>query len=224
MAKRNSTGINYQPRTTIPIDLPLNSQISGVGSVTSVSVTTVNGVSGSVATPSTTPAISITLGNITPTLVTVPFEGVKIKSDSDNGYFVISPSGLSVDRAFVVNLTDADRTLDMSGNLIVSADADVSDTNTGDNATNSQYSGLAASKQDTLVSGTNIKTINSNSLLGSGDLVLGGVFNEVSNTLSTNYSLTANSGVVMVSPLTITPGISLTIPSTSKMVILHYRD
>lgn len=49
-----------------------------------------------------------------------------------------------------------------------------SGTNTGDNATNSQYSGLAASKQDTLVSGTNIKTINSNSLLGSGDLVIAG--------------------------------------------------
>jgi hypothetical protein len=45
-----------------------------------------------------------------------------------------------------------------------------SGTNTGDNATNSQYSGLAASKQDTLVSGTNIKTINSTSLLGSGNV------------------------------------------------------
>lgn len=45
-------------------------------------------------------------------------------------------------------------------------------TNTGDNAVNSLYSGLAASKQDTLISGTNIKTINSNSLLGSGDLVI----------------------------------------------------
>jgi hypothetical protein len=45
-----------------------------------------------------------------------------------------------------------------------------SGTNSGDNATNSQYSGLAASKQDTLVSGTNIKTINSTSLLGSGDI------------------------------------------------------
>jgi hypothetical protein len=45
-----------------------------------------------------------------------------------------------------------------------------SGTNTGDNATNSQYSGLATSKQDTLVSGTNIKTINSTSLLGSGDI------------------------------------------------------
>ncbi len=47
-----------------------------------------------------------------------------------------------------------------------------SGTNTGDNATNTQYSGLASSKQDILVSGTNIKTINSNSLLGSGDLVI----------------------------------------------------
>ena len=46
--------------------------------------------------------------------------------------------------------------------------------NTGDNATNTQYSGLAASKQNTLVSGTNVKTINGNSLLGSGDLVVSG--------------------------------------------------
>jgi hypothetical protein len=45
-----------------------------------------------------------------------------------------------------------------------------SGTNTGDNATNSQYSGLATSKQDALVSGTNIKTINSTSLLGSGNV------------------------------------------------------
>ena len=39
------------------------------GSVTSVSVTTANGVSGTVATPTTTPAISLTLGVITPTSV-----------------------------------------------------------------------------------------------------------------------------------------------------------
>jgi hypothetical protein len=45
-----------------------------------------------------------------------------------------------------------------------------SGTNTGDNAVNSLYSGLAASKQDTLVSNTNIKTINSTSVLGSGNI------------------------------------------------------
>lgn len=41
----------------------------GSGTVTSVSVTTANGVSGSVANATTTPAISLTLGAITPTSV-----------------------------------------------------------------------------------------------------------------------------------------------------------
>jgi hypothetical protein len=48
---------------------------SGSGTVTSVSVATANGVSGSVATPTSTPAITLTLGAITPTTVngnTVP--------------------------------------------------------------------------------------------------------------------------------------------------------
>lgn len=43
----------------------------GTGTVTSVSVTTANGVSGSVANPTTTPAISLTLGAITPTSVAI---------------------------------------------------------------------------------------------------------------------------------------------------------
>lgn len=41
----------------------------GTGTVTSVSVTTANGVSGAVATATTTPAITLTLGAITPTTV-----------------------------------------------------------------------------------------------------------------------------------------------------------
>jgi hypothetical protein len=52
--------------------------------------------------------------------------------------------------------------------------SNLSGTNTGDNATNTQYSGLAASKQDTLQSTVNIKSINGNTLLGSGDLVISG--------------------------------------------------
>jgi hypothetical protein len=42
---------------------------SGAGTVTSVSVTTANGVSGTVANPTTTPAITLTLGAITPSSV-----------------------------------------------------------------------------------------------------------------------------------------------------------
>lgn len=44
-------------------------QAGGSGTVTSVSVTTANGVSGSVATATTTPAITLTLGAITPTTI-----------------------------------------------------------------------------------------------------------------------------------------------------------
>lgn len=52
--------------------------------------------------------------------------------------------------------------------------SNLSNTNTGDNATNTQYSGLAASKQDTLQNTVNIKSINGNSILGSGDLTISG--------------------------------------------------
>jgi hypothetical protein len=48
----------------------------------------------------------------------------------------------------------------------------LSGSNTGDDSTNIQYSGLAASKQNTLVSATNIKSINGNSVLGSGNLTV----------------------------------------------------
>lgn len=43
--------------------------VAGTGTVTSVSVVTANGVSGSVATATSTPAITLTLGAITPTTV-----------------------------------------------------------------------------------------------------------------------------------------------------------
>ena len=46
-----------------------NNYTSNGGTVTSVSVTTVNGVSGTVTNPTTTPAISLALGAITPTSV-----------------------------------------------------------------------------------------------------------------------------------------------------------
>lgn len=54
-----------------------------------------------------------------------------------------------------------------------------SGTNTGDNAVNSLYSGLASSKQDTLVNTVNIKSINGVSILGSGDLTIAGAGGDV---------------------------------------------
>jgi len=115
---------------------------------------------------------------------------------NDSGYITSAALNGKVDEnAAITGATKTKITYDSKGLVTSGADATTADiadstnkryvtdanlvvigntsgTNTGDNATNSQYSGLAASKQDTLVSGTNIKTINSNSLLGSGDLVI----------------------------------------------------
>lgn len=96
--------------------------------------------------------------------------------------FVAGGGGGAVDsvngEVGVVVLTTGDIAEDTNANYVSDAQLTVlsntSGTNTGDNATNTQYSGLAASKQDTLVSGTNIKTINSTSLLGSGDIIISG--------------------------------------------------
>ena len=74
-----------------------------------------------------------------------------------------------------------------------------SGTNTGDNATNSQYSGLAASKQDTLVSATNIKTINSTSLLGSGDVAVQATLVSGTNIKTINSTSLLGSGDIVLS-------------------------
>jgi hypothetical protein len=67
--------------------------LSGIGTVTSVSVTTANGVSGSVATPTTTPAITLTLGAITPTSVnSITFSGSSTPALSVTGSSSISGS------------------------------------------------------------------------------------------------------------------------------------
>ena len=80
---------------------------SGSGTVTSVSVVTANGISGSVATETTTPAITLTLGVITPTSV----NGLTLAAQATG--FTISGGTTSK-------------------TLTVALDASVSGTNTGD--------------------------------------------------------------------------------------------
>lgn len=72
-------------------DFAYSVSIVAGGSVSSVSVVTANGVSGSVATPTTTPAITITLGVITPISVNgIVFSGVSTPSLGVSGASQIS--------------------------------------------------------------------------------------------------------------------------------------
>lgn len=81
------TGTNTAPGCTIAagvITCGTQSLTPGTGTVTSVSVTTANGVSGSVATPTSTPAITLSLGAITPTTVAIG-AGTAITSSGPGG-------------------------------------------------------------------------------------------------------------------------------------------
>ena len=71
----------------------------------------------------------------------------------------------------------------------------VLNTNTGDNATNSQYSGLALSKQDTLISGNNIKTVNGESILGPGDISISSGGSLVSDNCILNFSSESDTAI-----------------------------
>ena len=80
---------------------------------------------------------------------------------------------VNLDTSTTSNITDStDKRFVTDAELTVIGNT--SGTNTGDNAVNSLYSGLESSKQDTLVSSTNIKTINGTTILGSGDMTVGG--------------------------------------------------
>ena len=63
-----------------------------------------------------------------------------------------------------------------------------SGTNNGDDAVNSNYSGLATSKQDTLISTSNIKSINGASILGAGNLTVTGTVPDIALNLLTQIS------------------------------------
>lgn len=81
-------GTNFQLQSTLG-----NAAAGGSGTVTSVSVTTANGVSGSVATATTTPAITLTLGAITPS--SVASAGAVSGTSASFGGFTISPESFS---------------------------------------------------------------------------------------------------------------------------------
>lgn len=196
------TSITFDTTTTLGSRIINASSTSTGGTVTSASITTANGITGTVATPTTTPAITLTLGAITPSSVAstgaisgTNLSGTNTGDNASNTNYIndyrltnfvagtnyLAPNGSAAalvsfptfnqsttgNAATATNLTGLVTTVATLNNQ--------SGVNTGDNATNTQYSGLATSKQDTLISATNIKSINGASILGTGDLTVTGI-------------------------------------------------
>jgi len=186
-------GVTYQGSfADIPVSTPIQAAINaGTGAISTVSnsdgtltisPTTWNvvasrpAITGDISIPAwsnsaTLPTVNSNVGSFTNASVTVNAKGqVTAVSNGSGGGAVDSvnwQTGVVVlDTGDIAATTDKNYVTDAQ--LVVLGNT--SGTNTWDNATNSQYSGLATSKQDTLVSGTNIKTVNGNSLLGSGNI------------------------------------------------------
>jgi len=99
----------------------------GTGTVTSMSVVTANGVSGSVATATTTPAVTLTLGAITPT--TIVASGAISGSNLSLGGTLTTAGALTTSGAYGVTLTATNTTsvtLPTSGTLVNTAVATLS--------------------------------------------------------------------------------------------------
>lgn len=78
-------------------------------------------------------------------------------------------------------------------------------------------------KQTALVSGTNIKTLNGQSLLGSGDLSTlsaGGVIATNTTEITSNYTFPVGTNGFTVGPVSIASGVSVTVTSGQRWVIL----
>lgn len=164
----SATKHGYTPKTPNDVTKFLDgtgnwsAPIGGSGSVTSVSVTTANGVSGSVATATSTPAITLTLGNITPTTVnkttiTAPATGSTLTIDDG---FTLHASG----NATISGTNTGDQNL--FGSIPVSGQTTVTPSSTATALT------LAAGANMTITTNNATKTITFASSGGGGGATL----------------------------------------------------
>lgn len=99
--------------------------VSGTGTVTSVSVTTANGVSGTVATATTTPAITLALGAITPTSVASSgnLTGANLSGTNTGDQSLFSTIAVSGQSNVVADSTSDTLTLVAGTNITITTDA-----------------------------------------------------------------------------------------------------
>ena len=99
---------------------------AGGGSVTSVSVTTANGVSGSVANPTTTPAITVSLGAITPSSVnSVVLSGTSSPNLSVTGVASVSGSNTGDQTNITGNAATVTTNANLTGHVTSTGNAAV---------------------------------------------------------------------------------------------------
>ncbi len=189
----------------------------GSGTVTSVSVTTANGVSGTVSNPTTTPAISLSLGAITPSSVaatgTVTGSNLSGTNTGDQDL-----SNLVVKNPTITGATKTKITYDSKGLVTSGSDAttaDIADTTDKRYQTDNQklYNDATSSIQTQLNS--KVTGVTASSPITSS----GGTSPVISTSMSTNKLIGRSSaGTGSMEEITVGTGLSLsggTLSSTS---------
>lgn len=78
-------------------------------------------------------------------------------------------------------------------------------------------------KQETLVSGTNIKTVNGTSILGSGDIVVAAGASQIvttAKTITEDFTVASTENAMSIGDITIADGVTVTVSSGSRWVVI----
>jgi len=185
---RNSVSAGAIGEITLGAGLAMSSlgvlYSTALGTVTSVSVVSANGVSGTVATPTTTPAITLTLGSITPTSVAATG--------------TVSGSNLSGTNTGDVTLAGTGTYLSRSGQVITQNPIDLSSTNAAGILAAARFPALTGDV--TTVAGSLATTISNNAV----------TYSDIQNTAAASVLLGRNStGPGAVGEITLGTGLSM---------------
>jgi len=141
-----------------------------------VGVSSVSGSAPIVSSGGTTPVISVTTGTTAGTVATGDHLHTGVYEPADATILKSSAIGVTVQAYDATTLKSADIGVSVQAyDATTLKSADIGVSVQAYDADLTSWAAIAPSaKQDTLISGTNIKTINGMSILGSGDLVVSG--------------------------------------------------
>lgn len=184
--------------------------VSGTGTVTTVSVVTANGVSGSVANPTTTPAITLTLGAITPTTV----NSITLSGSATPTLAVTGTSAIS-------GTNTGDQTITLTGEVTGSGTGSFAATLTNSAVIGKVLTGYVSGAGTVAATDTILQAIQKLNGNDATNANLTGVITSVGNATSiASQTGTGTKFVVDTSPTLVTPNIGVaTATSINKVTI-----